>query len=191
MERKANIFQGYSEFHNEHYFKWEKKQSQKYFEYRKKWVENADKLIVEKYPLHLDIGISNICNLECTFCARTVRIQKNEWRKAMNMDFNLFKKIIDEAVELGTYSINMNLICEPLIHPQVLEMIRYAKKAGIIDVHFHTHGGLINEEKANLLLKSGLDRLFVSIDSPYKDKYNKIRVLSDFDRDVGEFFHCF
>ena len=185
MQPKANIFQGYTEFHNEHYYKWEKAQSEKYFEYRKKWVENADKLIIEKYPLHLDIGISNVCNLECTFCARTIKVQNDDWRKVMHMDINLFKKIIDEAVELGTYSINMNLLCEPLIHPKLLEMIKYAKEKGIVDVHFHSHGGLLNEEKANLLLDSGLDKLFFSIDSPYKDKYNKIRVLSDFDNVIA------
>jgi len=181
QEPKANIFQGYSEIHSDHYYKWEQAQSQRYFEYRKKWVENAEKLIVEKYPLHLDIGITNVCNLECTFCARTVRVDEGRWRKAQHMDMGLFKKIIDEAVELGTYSINMNLLNEPLTHPKIMEMIRYAKQKGIIDVHFHSHGGLLTEEKANQLLDSGLDKLLISIDSPYREKYNKMRVLSDFD----------
>jgi len=98
---------------------------------------------------------------------------------------NCLKKIIDEAVELGTYSINLNLLNEPLIHPQLSEMVRYAKQKGIVDVFFHSHGGLLKSEKARDLLESGLDRLLISIDSPYKEKYNKIRVLSDFD-DVME-----
>lgn len=181
MERKANIFQGYTEIHSDHYYKWEHSQSMRYFEYRKKWVENAEKLIVEKYPLHLDVGITNVCNLECTFCARTVRVEEGRFRKAKHMDFELFKKIIDEAVELGTYSINMNLLNEPLTNPRIIDMIKYAKQKGIIDVHFHSHGGLLTEEKAKQLLDSGLDKLLVSIDSPYKDKYNKLRVGSDFD----------
>lgn len=185
MQRKANIFQGYTEIHNEHYYKWEASQSQRYFEYRRKWVENAEKLIVEKYPLHLDIGITNVCNLKCTFCARTVRVDEGRWRKAQHMDFDLFKKIIDEAVALGTYSINMNLLNEPLTHPRIIEMIQYAKQKGIIDVHFHSHGGLLTEEKANQLLDSGLDKLLMSIDSPYKEKYNKVRVLSDFDNVIA------
>ena len=104
----------------------------------------------------MDIGITNVCNLKCTFCARTVRVDEGRWRKAQHMDLDLFKKIIDEAVELGTYSINMNLLNEPLTHPKIMEMIRYAKQKGIIDVHFHSHGGLLDEEKANQLLDSGL-----------------------------------
>ena len=181
MKPSANIFLGYKEIRTEHYNKWEKAQSERYFEYRRKWKENAEKLIVEKYPLHLDIAITNVCNLECTFCARTVRVDDGTWRKAQHMDLDLFKKIIDEATELGTYSLNMNLLNEPLTHPKLLEMIKYAKEKGIVDVFFHSHGGLLNEQKAKELLDSGLDRLLISIDSPYKEKYNKIRVLSDFD----------
>lgn len=181
LEPKADIFQGYTEIRTEHYYKWEKTRSERYFEYREKWVENAENLIVEKFPLHLDIGITNVCNLECTFCARTVRIDENRWRKSKHMELDLFKKIIDEAVALGTFSINLNLLNEPLTHPKIMEMIKYAKEKGIVDVHFHTHGGLLTEEKAEQLLDSGLDKLLMSIDSPYKEKYNKIRVLSDFD----------
>ena len=181
MSKKANIFQGYTEFKNEHYYKWEKKQSQRYFEYRKKWVENAEKLVVEKYPLHLDIGITNVCNLKCTFCARTVKVENGTFRKAKHMELDLFKKIVDDAVELGTYSINLNLLNEPLTNPNLIEMIKYAKEKGIVDIHFHSHGGLLTEQIALELLDSGLDKIFFSIDSPYKEKYNKVRVLSDFD----------
>ena len=60
-------------------------------------------------------------------------------------------------------------------------MVRYAKEKGIVDVFFHSHGGLLTGDKAEQLLESGLDRLLISIDSPYKEQYNKIRVLSDFD----------
>jgi len=181
MERKANIFSGYTEFKTGHHAKWEQAQSQRYLEYRKKWVENAEKLIIEKYPLHIDIGITNVCNLECTFCARTILVQDGRFRKAKHMDIELFRKIIDEAVEMGTYSINLNLLNEPLTHPKIMEMIRYAKQKGIIDVHFHSHGGLLNEEKANQLLDSGLDKLLLSIDSPYKEKYEQVRAKSDYD----------
>jgi radical SAM protein with 4Fe4S-binding SPASM domain len=181
MKLAPSNFLGYKEIRTEHYNKWEKSQSERYFEYRRKWKENGEKLIVEDYPLHLDIAITNVCNLECTFCARTVRVEDGTWRKAQHMDLDLFKKIIDEATEMGTYSLNMNLLNEPLTHPKLLEMIKYAKEKGIVDVFFHSHGGLLNKKKAEELLESGLDRLLISIDSPYKEKYNKIRVLSDFD----------
>jgi len=180
IKEKVDI-SGYTEIRSEHYYKWEKAQSERYREYRKKWKENTTNTIAGNFPLHLDICTTNVCNLECTFCARTTRVQDGTWRKAKHMDFDLFKKIIDEATEMGTYSINMNLLNEPLTHPKCIDMIRYAKEKGIVDVHFHTHGGLLTDQKIDEILESGLDRIFISIDSPYKEKYNKIRVLSDFD----------
>lgn len=185
MERTATAYKGYNEIVTDHYAKWEKAQSKRYFEYRKKWEESGKNLIVEKFPLHLDIGITNICNLKCTFCARTLLENDGKFREPKNMDIELYKKIIDQAVELGTYSINLNLLNEPLINPNLIEMIKYAKQKGIVDVHFHSHGGLLTEEKAEQLLNSGLDKLLISIDTPSKEKYEKIRVLSNFDNVIS------
>ena len=178
---KANIYKGYHEVVTDHFYKWEKAQSKRYFEYRKKWENNAKNLIVENFPLHLDIGITNVCNLECTFCARTVLVNEDKFRGPAHMDFELFKKIIDEAVEIGTFSINLNLLNEPLTNPELVKMIKYAKARGIVDVHFHSHGGLLTEKKSIELLDSGLDKLLISIDTPNKEKYEKLRVLSKFD----------
>ena len=181
MEQSAEIYKGYNEVCSDHYFKWEKSQSQRYFEYRKKWEQNAKNLIVEDFPLHLDIGITNVCNLKCTFCARTVLEEKGKFREARHMDMSLYKKIIDDATALGTYSINLNLLNEPLTNPNLIEMIHYAKEKGIVDVHFHSHGGLLTEEKSRELLNSGLDKLLISIDSSHKEKYEELRILSNFD----------
>ena len=177
----ANIYKGYHEVVTDHFYKWEKAQSKRYFEYRKKWVNNAKNLIVEDFPLHLDIGITNVCNLECTFCARTVLVNENKFRESAHMSFELFKKIIDEATEIGTFSVNLNLLNEPLTNPELVKMIKYAKMKGIVDVHFHSHGGLLTEKKSLELIDSGLDKLLVSIDSSKKESYEKLRVLSKFD----------
>lgn len=181
MERVSDIYKGYDEIYSEHYGKWEAAQSKRYFEYRKKWEENPKKLFVEKFPLHLDIGITNACNLKCTFCPRTILIEEGKWREPKHMDMDMYKKIIDEAVILGTYSINLNLLNEPLTHPKIIDMIKYAKEKGIVDVHFHTHGGLLTERISNEVLDSGLDKLLVSIDSPNKEEHERLRVLSNYD----------
>ena len=62
--------------------------------------------------------------------------------------FWVYKKIIDQAVELGTFSINLNLLNEPMTNPDLIKMIKYAKEKGIVDVHFHSHGGLLTEKKS-------------------------------------------
>lgn len=181
MEKQADIYKGYHEVVTNHFFEWEKSQSDKYREYRKKWEDYATNLLVANSPLHLDIGITNVCNLKCTFCARTVLIDENKFRESKHMDYELYRKIIDEAVEIGVYSVNLNLLNEPLTNPNLVKMIKYAKEKGIIDVHFHTHGGLLNQKISEEILNSGLDKILISIDTPDKQKYEKLRVLSDHD----------
>ena len=43
------------------------------------------------------------------------------------MEFDLFKKIIDECGRNGVFSIRISFRGEPLLHPQAFEMIEYAK----------------------------------------------------------------
>ena len=43
------------------------------------------------------------------------------------MDFQLYKKVIDEAVENGTKAITFGSRGEPTIHPEITEFIDYAK----------------------------------------------------------------
>ena len=40
----------------------------KYLEYRRQWMENPKNFKVRDFPIHLDIEITNRCNLKCTFC---------------------------------------------------------------------------------------------------------------------------
>ena len=61
-------------------------------------------------------------------------------------------------------------------------MIKYAKEAGVCDVMFNTNASLLTEKKAVEIIKSGLDKLFFSFDSPYREQYNKIRVKGDYDK---------
>ena len=43
--------------------KWAKEKEPAYKEYRRKWMENPSRYIIEKAPIHLDIETSSICNL--------------------------------------------------------------------------------------------------------------------------------
>ena len=46
---------------------------------------------------------------------------------------------------------------------------------------FNTNASLLTE-KAVEIIKSGLDKLFFSFDSLYREQYNKIRVKGDYDK---------
>jgi MoaA/NifB/PqqE/SkfB family radical SAM enzyme len=158
---------------------WEKHKDQRYMEYRMKWVENPKNFILEEAPLHLDIESTNACNLKCPMCPRTALLNdSNENNKFIigKMDITTFQRLIDEAVEIGVYSVKLNWLGEPLLHPDIVEMVRYAKKKGILDVMFNTNAVLLTEELSRKLIESNLDKIFFSFDSPNKKTYEQIRI---------------
>lgn len=161
--------------------KWEASQSKRYFEYRKKWSENSRKGIVEDFPLQLDLEITNICNLRCKMCAITAKENMGIKEKRGFMDWNLFKKILDEGGENCLYAMNLNGFGEPLLNPFLPKMISYAKERGVIDTMFHTNATLLTEEKAKKIIESGLDKIIFSFDSPVKETYENIRVGAKFE----------
>ncbi|MDE1817934.1 MAG: radical SAM protein [Thaumarchaeota archaeon] len=128
---------------------------------------------VTKFPSHVDIEISSTCDLNCPMCYTTTEEYKTNVNRGV-MDFELFKKIIDECAKYNLYSIRLSLRGEPFVHPKVFDMIKYAKEKGIKEVSSLTHGGRLNEEKFEKLIDLGLDWLTISFDG-IGETYEKIR----------------
>ncbi len=163
---------------------WEKSRGKEYWEYRRNWEEYPKKMYAGDFPIHLDIETTNACNLKCPMCPRTIgEVEKTG--KVGFMDFELYKSLIDQGVENGLCSVKLNYLGEPLIHPDVVEQVSYAKEKGVIEVMFNTNAVALTEDMSRKLLDAGLDSIFFSVDSPYPEKYNQIRIGADFQRVVA------
>lgn len=160
--------------------------NEKIKEYRLKWRENPIEHIVGRFPIHLDIESTSVCNLKCPFCATT-----HERYSAGYMSMELFKRIIDEGSEKGLYSVKLNFRGEPLLHPKISRFVSYAKKKGIVDVFFNTNATLLTDEAAKGLIDSGLDRLIVSFEGYSKELYEKNRVGAKFEHVVSNIHNFF
>jgi len=152
---------------------------ERYCDYRKKWDEYPVKKIIGRFPIHLDIETTPLCNLKCPFCITTYA----NFRGGM-MDFSLFRKIIDEGSAKGLSSIKLNWRGEPLLHPDFSEMAAYAKKKGIIDVFMNTNATLLTEEKARDIISAGMDRIIISFEGYEKKFYESQRVGAAFEETV-------
>ena len=135
-----------------------------YQEYRSLWRSTAVEHVVTDFPLHLDIEITSHCNLLCTMCPRTHRVQRGEWINK-HMSIEQFRSIIDEGSANGLRAINLNNFGESFMNKDLFQMISYAKERGIIDVMVHTNGTIMSEKIARKTIDSGLDKLVFSIDS--------------------------
>ena len=141
---------------------------------RMRWHLNPRLKHVSKFPTHVDIETSSACNLNCPMCY-TVTDEFKEGVSRMHMDFELFKKLVDECASYSSnYSIRLSWRGEPFLHPKFDEMVSYAKKAGIKEVSTLTHGGFLNPERFEKLMKAGLDWLSISVDGT-GETYEKIR----------------
>lgn len=69
----------------------------------------------------LNIDIIAHCNFKCFFC------EARNLKQHTYMDFGLYKRIVDEAIELGITSVMLTpSLGEPFLHPHIYEMIEYA-----------------------------------------------------------------
>ena len=165
--------------YNELYGKIDSNPDPLYQKYRRKWNENWQSNKVENFPLFLDIEATSACNLRCPDCVQTINKQK-----AGYMDFDLFKKIINEASEQGCYGCKFHTIGrgEPLLHKDIAKMVAYAKKKGLIDVYLNTNAVLLTLKISEQLIDAGVDRISISMDHYYKEAYEGIRVGASFDK---------
>ena len=141
----------------------------KYQKYRNDWVKALEVKNLNR-PLSIDIELASICDLACPHCSREYLVTPD---KIMNMD--LYKKIIDEIVDLDVPSIKLNWRGEPLLHPNISECINYAKKKGILEVIINTNATNLTKKKSEELIDSGLDYMIYSFDGGIKSTYEKMR----------------
>lgn len=128
------------------------------------------------------IEISNICNLQCSFCP-VVERDKNI------MSLPLFKKILHE-VSPFTEEVCLHLMGEPLAHPEFEQIIAITEenfqKSGV-QVNLTTNGILLNRFKELVLKSQSIRQINFSIHSfqdNFKDRditpyLNDILVFSD------------
>jgi len=129
---------------------------------------------VSTFPTHIDLELSNACDLNCPMCYTTTDEFKKNVAKTL-MRFELFKKVIDECVKYDShYSIRLSWRGEPFLNPKLFEMLKYAKEKGIKEVSTLTHGGFLNPEKFEELVDLGLDWLTISFDG-VDETYEQIR----------------
>jgi len=126
--------------------------------------------------VHIDIELTNACNLKCSMCER-----KFMTRKMGYMDYGLFCKIIDQCAEAGICSVKLNLWGESLLHKDFFKMVGYAKEKGLF-TQFNTNVTFVTKEVSSKLISCGLDRVTFSVEGFMSDLYESSRRGADFEK---------
>ncbi len=148
----------------------------------KKFQEHEQGRLICSPPAVLWIEPTNDCNLRCRLCFQSIMT-----RQRGQMTLDLFKKIIDD-VHSWHPTIKLFHSGEPLFHPQLFEMITYAKKAGCYTI-INTNATLLDDKKSRKILTSGLDEIHFSFDGVTKETYESIRKGAIFEKTLENIFH--
>jgi MoaA/NifB/PqqE/SkfB family radical SAM enzyme len=140
-------------------------------------------------PMVLFVDPSSTCNFMCKFCPTGDRklIQKTgRWQGVM--DFDLYKKIINDVAEFDEPLKVLRLYKEgePLLNNRFADMIRYAKDAGIAGyIDTTSNGYLFEPERIKPILEAGVDRINISVDGMSSKQFLDFTgVKVDFDKFV-------
>lgn len=128
----------------------------------------------------LYVEVTTRCNLNCQMCVRAA------WQETQGtMSLATFSQLLDQLSALPSMPIiHFGGYGEPTIHPDFLQMVEMAKRAGA-RVELTTNGTMLNRIVASALIDLDLDRLVVSIDGVSPNLYETIRAGSDYDRVVN------
>ena len=130
-----------------------------------------------KIPNNIMIEVTNLCNLKCQMC-----YNQRMKRKKGFMPFSLFKKIVDQAVDLSIENMGLYTTGESFLHPEIFKFIKYAKQTGIKYVYITTNGQALDDEKIKKIFASGLDSIKFSIDAGNKKQYESLKIGASWDK---------
>lgn len=116
------------------------------------------------FPPRVQIEVTNRCNLRCIMCTRN---QMN--RATGDLAWGHFQRVVDECSVHPATGIMLFFLGEPLLHPQIEEMVGYLKAAKQrcaepITFGIQTNGMLLDKERARRLIVAGLETISFSLD---------------------------
>ncbi len=121
------------------------------------------------YPTITSLEPTNFCPMSCRMCPRTDYMS----RKIGYMDFELYKKIIDQCKGYTQY-LGIQLFGDSVFHPKIWDMVDYAEERGI-KIMISTNPTSINAQKADAILNSKLSNLVLSMEGTNDETYKFYR----------------
>ncbi len=138
----------------------------------REWKMIAWGLLSSGHPILAHIIPMRRCNLSCAYCNEFDAVSQPVPLKTMY-------RRIDKLAELGTSIITVSG-GEPLLHPELDEILRRIRQTGAL-CGLITNGYLLTADRIQRLNRSGLEHLQISIDNVTPDEVSK-KSLKTLDR---------
>jgi MoaA/NifB/PqqE/SkfB family radical SAM enzyme len=153
-------------------------------------VPFPEKIFIKQLDLELNGG----CNYKCIMCPQSDGREKEFLKK---LPFDVFKKILDDAMQYGLETVSLHGSGEPTLSPDMPKYVKYIKEKGLKCVSF-TNGSKLTLELSKELIIAGIDVLRISCigydeqtyshwmsRNNYNDIRNNIKGFVKLNRDIG------
>jgi MoaA/NifB/PqqE/SkfB family radical SAM enzyme len=119
-------------------------------------------------PLVAELFLTENCNLRCKSCSCWLDNTKGELTTAEWQD------VLRQLVELKIVKLNFTG-GEPLIRPDAIELMAYARDLGVRHLHLNTNGIRLTPPTMDKVLAAGVRSFNISIDGPNALVHDRIR----------------
>src|SRR6186997_256583 len=152
---------------------------------KKDQVATVRSIDAGRLPARMFIECTAACNISCAgaCCAPETGITRT--RQAGMLDFELFRRVIDE-VGPSLNRIDFFNYGEAFLHKRAIEMCEYIKsRYPHVYLYTSTNGLAFTEEKVRQLAHSGIDEVTFSLDGSSQEAYVKYRQRGNFDKAIA------
>lgn len=133
--------------------------------------------LIDALPLDTPFGIhicpTTYCNFKCIYCKHASADMQKDIKEQF-MDISLFQMIIEQIKQFPhkLKLLNFAWLGEPLLHPQIADMVRIAKEADIAErVEIVSNASMLTPELSDVLVDAGLDRMRISLQGLSEEDY--------------------
>ncbi len=128
---------------------------------------------LQSWPQAVELPVAGNCNLRCEMCSLAHGAPTYPFWTLQ--DVSRFKELFKFAS-----SVNPTGVGEPLMAREFFPMIEFFKSHGLM-VGFFTNATLMDEKKADKLIRLGVDAVNISLDGATKETFERIRVHAKFE----------
>ena len=122
-------------------------------------------------PVAVSVEPTTSCNLRCPHCVSGLR---SFTRPTGMMETDLFNRVVGQ-LKKELISMTLYFQGEPFLNPGFYEMVAQAGRNKVYTVT-STNGHYLSEENAEKVIKSGLNRIIISVDNFEQEPYAAYRV---------------